>query len=186
MNKVEQLLNLKKEIEADKNLPLYGEANLVFGEGGRSDAEAEVMFIGEAPGFHEDKLGRPFVGQAGKLLDKLLADIKWPRESVYITNIVKRRPPGNRDPLPEEIAAYKPYLKKQIQIINPKIIAPLGRFAMNYFLPTAKISLDHGKAYTLRGKIIYPLYHPAAALRSTTVLKELENDFKKLPRLLKM
>lgn len=181
MTKVGQLENLKKEIEADGSLPLYGAANLVFGEG---NTDAEVMFIGEAPGFHEDKLGRPFVGQAGKLLDKLLAEIKWPRESVYITNIVKRRPPGNRDPLPEEIAAYKPYLTKQIQIIDPKIIAPLGRFAMNYFLPTAKISLDHGKAYTLRGKIIYPLYHPAAALRSAQVLKDLESDFKKLPMLL--
>jgi uracil-DNA glycosylase len=181
MSKQFELEKLKKEIEADASLPLFGQANLVFGEG---DAETEVMFIGEAPGFHEDKLSRPFVGQAGKLLDKLLADIKWPRESVYITNIVKRRPPGNRDPLPEEIAAYKPYLKKQIQIINPKIIAPLGRFAMNYFLPTAKISQDHGKAYTLRGKIIYPLDHPAAALRSTQVLKDLERDFRRLPKLL--
>ena len=170
---------LKKEMEADKNLPLFGHANLVFGEG---NPEAEIMFIGEAPGFHEDKLGRPFVGQAGKLLDKLLAEIKWPRGSVYITNIVKRRPPENRDPSPEEIAAYKPYLKKQIQIVDPKIIAPLGRFAMNYFLSNAKISQDHGKAYTLRGKIIYPLYHPAAALRSTTVLKDLEHDFRKLPK----
>jgi len=180
MNKREALEALKKEIKEDKNLPLYGEANLVFGEG---DPEAEVIFIGEAPGFHEDKLMRPFVGQAGKLLDKLLTEIKWPRESVYITNIVKRRPPGNRDPLPEEIAAYKLYLKKQIQIIDPKIIAPLGRFAMNYFLPIAKISQDHGKAYALRGKIIYPLYHPAAALRSTQVLKDLEADFRKLPAL---
>lgn len=182
MDKTEALDVLKKEIKEGKSLPLFGKANLVFGEG---DAEAEVMFIGEAPGFHEDKLKRPFVGQAGKLLDKLLAEIKWPRESVYITNIVKRRPPENRDPLPEEIAAYKPYLKKQIQIIDPKIIATLGRFAMNYFLPVAKISQDHGKAYTLRGKIIYPLYHPAAALRATAILKELETDFKKLPILLK-
>lgn len=174
-------MDLKQEMENDKSLPLFGEANLVFGEGAEG---AEVMFIGEAPGFHEDRLTRPFVGQAGKLLDKLLADIKWPRESVYITNIVKRRPPENRDPLPDEIAAYKPYLKKQIQIIDPKIIAPLGRFAMNYFLPTAKISLDHGKAYTLRGKIIFPLYHPAAAFRATAVLKDLEADFKKLPELL--
>ena len=147
MTKAGELENLKRGIEADKSLPLFGGANLVFGEG---DENAEVMFIGEAPGFHEDKLERPFVGQAGKLLDKLLAEIKWPRGSVYITNIVKRRPPENRDPSPEEIAAYKPYLKKQIQIVDPKIIAPLGRFAMNYFLSNAKISQDHGKAYTLR------------------------------------
>lgn len=181
MNKHEKLEALRKELEADKSLPLFGQANLVFGEG---DAEAEVMFIGEAPGFHEDRLSRPFVGLAGKLLDKLLADIKWPRESVYITNIVKRRPPENRDPLPEEIAAYKPYLKKQIQIIDPKIIAPLGRFAMNYFLPDFKISQSHGVCVILRGKIIYPLYHPAAALRATAILRELEADFKKLPKLL--
>jgi uracil-DNA glycosylase len=183
MSKAALLEKLKKEIEGDNALPLFGEAKLVFGEGNEN---AEVMFVGEAPGFHEDKLGRPFVGQAGKLLDKLLTQIKWPRESVYITNIVKRRPPENRDPFPDEIAEYKPYLKRQIQIINPKIIVPLGRFAMNYFLPNAKISLDHGKAYTLRGKIIYPLYHPAAALRATAVLKSLESDFKKLPKLLKM
>ena len=136
-------------------------------------------------GFNEDRLSRPFVGQAGKLLDKLLEKINWPRESVYITNIVKRRPPENRNPLPEEIEAYKPYLKKQIQIMNPKIIATLGRFAMNYFLPDFKISQSHGKVVILRGKIIYPLYHPAAALRATAILKELEADFKKLPALLK-
>ena len=182
MGKVEELEKLKREMEADKKLPLFGEANLVFGEG---DANAEVMFIGEAPGFHEDMLTRPFVGQAGKLLDKLLVEIKWPRDSVYITNIVKRRPPENRDPLPEEIETYKPYLKRQIQVINPKIIATLGRFAMNYFLPNFKISQSHGKGVVLRGKIIYPLYHPAAALRATAILKELENDFKKLPALLK-
>lgn len=197
-NKKEALRRLQNEIESDKNLPLYGGANLVFGEG---NINADIMFIGEAPGFHENKQMRPFVGQAGKLLDKLLAGIKCPRESVYVTNIVKRRPPENRDPLPDEISAYKPYLKKQIQIINPKIIAPLGRFAMNYFLPKAKISQAHGvssevllhpsEAAGARGTkegqmlIIYPLYHPAAALRSTAVLKDLEADFKKLPKLLK-
>ena len=182
MNKIEELEKLKREMEENKKLPLFGQANLVFGEG---DAGAEVMFIGEAPGVHEDRLSRPFVGQAGKLLDKLFVLINWPRESVYITNIVKRRPPENRDPLPEEIEAYKPYLKKQIQIISPKIIATLGRFAMNYFLPDFKISQSHGKGIVLRGKIIYPLYHPAAALRATAILKELEADFKKLPDLLK-
>ena len=182
MGKIEELEKLKREMEEDKKLPLFGAANLVFGEG---DAGAEAMFIGEAPGFNEDRLSRPFVGQAGKLLDKLLEKINWQRESVYITNIVKRRPPENRNPLPEEIEAYKPYLKKQIQIMNPKIIATLGRFAMNYFLPDFKISQSHGKVVILRGKIIYPLYHPAAALRATAILKELEADFKKLPALLK-
>src|SRR3989344_6077364 len=141
MDKEKALLDLKKEIEQDSALPLYGLSNLVFGEG---DPNAEVRFSGEAPGFHEGRLSRPFVGQAGKLLDKLLLKINWPRESVYITNIVKRRPPGNRDPLPSEIDAYKPYLERQIKIINPKIIATLGRYSMNYFLPEAKISRDHG------------------------------------------
>jgi len=180
--KQERLGALKKETEADKKLPLFGESNLVFGEG---DAYAKAMFIGEAPGFHENEQYRPFVGQAGKLLDNLLKEINWPRESVYITNIVKRRPPQNRDPLPEEIAAYKPYLKTQIQIIHPKVIATLGRFSMNYFLPEAKISRDHGKQFRIKDIVIYPLYHPAAALRSTSVLKELEEDFKKLPDIIR-
>lgn len=182
MNKEELLEQLKKEMEENLELPLYGSANLVFGEG-RSDAD--ILFIGEAPGFHEDRLSRPFVGQAGKLLDKLLAKISWPRESVYITNIVKRRPPGNRDPLPSEIDAYKPYLEQQIKIINPKIISTLGRYSMNYFLPDAKISRDHGVAQYAGEYLIYPLYHPAAALRATAVAKDLEEDFKKLPEILK-
>lgn len=179
--KQEKLDALKKEIEENKTLPLFGEANLVFGEG---DANAHVMFIGEAPGFHENEQRRPFVGQAGKLLDNLLKSISWPRNSVYITNIVKRRPPNNRDPLPDEIEAYKPYLARQIEIIQPNLIATLGRFSMNYFLPDAKISRDHGKLMRGASHSIYPLYHPAAALRSTTVLLELEEDFKKLPEIL--
>lgn len=172
---------LKKEIEDNASLPLAGEANLVFGEG---DPSARVMFIGEAPGFHENEQRRPFVGQAGKLLDVLLKEINLPRESVYITNIVKRRPPQNRDPLPEEINAYKPYLSRQIEIIQPKLIATLGRFSMNYFLPDIKISHDHGKLFHKGVLFIYPLYHPAAALRSTEVRKDLEVDFKKLPKAL--
>lgn len=182
MNKEESLLGLKKEIEENRALPLSGEANLVFGEG---SARAEVLFIGEAPGFHEDRLSRPFVGQAGKLLDKLLLMINWPRESVYITNIVKRRPPGNRDPLPSEIDAYKPYLERQIKIIDPKIIATLGRYSMNYFLPEAKISRDHGVPQFAGEYLVLPLYHPAAALRATAVLRDLETDFSKLPEILK-
>lgn len=182
MGKIEELEKLKNEIRVDKNLPLCGEANLVFGEG---DPDSKVMFIGEAPGFYENEQMRPFVGQAGKLLNNLLLQIGWKRESVYITNIVKRRPPQNRDPLPEEIEAYKPYLARQIEILNPKIIATLGRFSMNYFLPEAKISRDHAGKFNSGKYIIFPLYHPAAALRSTNVFKELEADFKKLPDLLK-
>ncbi len=182
MDKKNILEELKQEMDANMSLPLYGAANLVFGEG---DPDAKVLFIGEAPGFHEDRLMRPFVGQAGKLLDKMFLLVGWPRESVYITNIVKRRPPGNRDPMPEEINAYEPYLERQIEILNPKIIATLGRFSMNYFLPDAKISLQHGKPAYFGKYLIHPLYHPAAALRATAMLKALEEDFKKLPELLK-
>jgi DNA polymerase len=181
MDKSEELKRLEEETRSDGNLPLL-EASLVFGEGASG---AKVLFIGEAPGYHEDQQGRPFVGQAGKLLDKLIASVGWERKDVYITNIVKRRPPNNRDPLPEEIAAYAPYLKRQIEIIDPKIIATLGRFSMNYFLPETKISKDRGKAFVLKGKIIFPLYHPAAALRSTTVANDLTADFAKLPAVLR-
>ncbi len=177
MQKEEKLNELKKELEL-ADLPLKGSANLVFGEG---DINCALMFIGEAPGFNEDLQKRPFVGRAGQLLDKLIVEIGWKRPDVYITNIVKRRPPDNRDPLPEEIEAYKPYLARQIEIINPKVIATLGRFSMNYFLPFAKISRDHGKVFQAEGRIIFPLYHPAAALRATAVMEELKTDFKKLP-----
>ena len=146
------------------------------------DPDAEVMFIGEAPGFYEDKLKRPFVGRSGKLLDKLIEEIGWKREDVYITNIVKRRPPENRDPLQEEIEAYKPYLSRQIRIIDPKVIAPLGRFSMNYFLPNAKISKDQGKIFWMRDKIVMPIYHPAAALRSSSVLIAIKESFAKLKK----
>ncbi|MCL4405482.1 MAG: uracil-DNA glycosylase [Patescibacteria group bacterium] len=177
MNKAAALEELKREIAADKSLPLI-ESNLVFGEG---DPNAEVIFIGEAPGFYENQQGRPFVGRAGQLLDELLKEIDWKRSSVYITNIVKRRPPENRDPLPEEVTAYYPYLKKQIDIINPKLIVPLGRFSMNIFLPDAKISRDQGRVFRKGDWIIFPLYHPAAALRSTAVLEELRKKFGTLP-----
>ena len=186
MAKNEELKKLESEIAADTSLPLR-EANLVFGEG---NSDCDVMFIGEGPGANEDRLKRPFVGRAGQLLDTLIKEINWKREDVYITNIIKRRPPDNRDPLPEEIAAYSPYLSRQIEIINPKVIVCLGRFAMNYFLPDAKISRDHGKVFrdngppdlARRGRIIFPIYHPAAALRSTEMLNTLREDFKKLPK----
>jgi len=182
MTKKEALKNLEKEITGDKNLPLQ-ESNLVFGEG---NPEAGVMFIGEAPGQKEDELGRPFVGRAGKLLDKLIKEVGWRRGDVYITNIVKRRPPDNRDPLPEEIAAYKPYLSAQIEIINPLVIATLGRFSMNYFLPDAKITRDEGKVFKINGKFIYPLFHPAAALRSPdTMGAALRKSFLRLPAVIK-
>jgi len=177
MDKMTELKALEEKMRGDASLPLR-EANLVFGEG---NIDCDVMFIGEAPGQREDELQRPFVGRAGQLLDKLILGIGWKREDVYITNIVKRRPPGNRDPLPEEIEAYKPYLAEQIRIIHPKIIATLGRFSMNYFLPMAKITRDEGKVFRFGGMLLIPLFHPAAALRSTETLKALEASFRKLP-----
>ncbi len=179
MDKTEALRKLEEEIAADHSLPLCG-SNLVFGEG---NIDAEVMFIGEAPGFHEDRLKRPFVGRGGQLLDELIKSIGWKREDVYISNIIKRRPPENRDPLPEEIVAYSPYLARQIEIINPKVIATLGRFSMNYFLPLAKITRDQGKVFKVNGRVLVPLFHPAAALRSTEVLNRLKESFKKLPEI---
>jgi uracil-DNA glycosylase family 4 len=179
MEKKQALQELESEMVSDKALPL--QTNLVFGEG---NSNCEVMFIGEAPGFHEDQQKRPFVGRGGQLLDECIKSIGWKREDVYITNIVKRRPPENRDPLPEEIAAYKPYLKRQIQIIDPKIIVPLGRFAMNYFLPDAKIMRDQGRAFRLNGKLVVPILHPAAALRAPEMMKMFRESFKNLPKII--
>lgn len=174
------LQKLKEEIIADKNLPLA--TNLVFGEG---NPDCEVLFIGEAPGLVEDKQIRPFVGRSGQLLRKCIRELGWKEEDVYITNIVKRRPPDNRDPLPEEIAAYKPYLSRQIEIINPKIIATLGRFSMNYFLPNGKITRDQGKLFKSGNWFIAPMFHPSAALRSPIMMREFQKNFKNLPKMLK-
>ncbi|PIR98364.1 MAG: hypothetical protein COT88_02060 [Candidatus Colwellbacteria bacterium CG10_big_fil_rev_8_21_14_0_10_41_28] len=181
MAKSSNLEDLRQELADDRSLPLRG-ANLVFGEG---DPSAKVLFVGEAPGFHEDQQQRPFVGRSGKLLDKMLEDIGWKRENVYITNVVKRRPPENRDPLPEEIAAYTPYLERQISIIDPKIIVTLGRFAMSHISPQGKISRDQGKVFWWKERIFMPMYHPAAALRSTSVLEDLKKSFQKLPKIIK-
>lgn len=181
--KERQLKQLEAEIAADRSLPLYDNANLVFGEG---NVDCDVMFIGEAPGANEDRLKRPFVGRGGQLLDDAIKNLGWKREDAYITNIVKRRPPENRDPLPEEIAAYQPYLTRQIAIIKPKLIVTLGRFSMNYFLPAAKITRDHGRPFTAPegGWKIFPVYHPAAALRSTQMMLTFREDFKKIPAVL--
>ncbi len=180
MDKASELKKLEQEIAADNTLPLR-EANLVFGEG---NPESETVFIGEAPGKNEDEQKRPFVGRAGQLLRQCIRDINWKEEDVYITNIVKRRPPENRDPLPNEIESYKPYLTRQLAIIKPKIIVALGRFSMNYFLPDAKISRDHGKIFRFNDFLLYPIYHPAAALRSTQMKEEFEKNFKELPQIL--
>ncbi|MCK4588242.1 uracil-DNA glycosylase [Candidatus Woesebacteria bacterium] len=185
--KQKALDKLKRKMNKDETLPLRKEAtNLVFGEG---DSDAKVMFIGEGPGYWEDQKGLPFVGNAGAFLNQLLQSIKLPREHVFITNVVNYRPPGNRDPLPEEIAAFSPYIDKMIEIIKPKMIVTLGRFSMAKFLPGVKISDVHGKLYTMDWKereiIIVPMYHPAAGLRNGEIKRRTVEDFQKLPEILK-
>lgn len=181
MDKTVELEKLKQKIIKDKTLPLQ-ESNLVFGEG---NPDCEILFIGEAPGFNEDVQKRPFVGRAGQLLRSNIRKLGWKEEGVYITNIVKRRPPENRDPSEEEIEKYKPYLSRQIEIINPKIIVPLGRFSMNYFLPTAKITRDQGKLFKTGEFFVLPLLHPAAALRGNENMRMFEESFKKIPEALR-
>ena len=180
MTKNEELTSLKKKMEEDMSLPLRsGATQLVFGEG---NPDARVYFLGEGPGYHEDKLGRPFVGMAGKLLDQTLKEIGLERKNVYISNVVRFRPPENRDPEPQEIAAFQPYVDEEIRIINPEIIVTLGRFSMGKFLLNVKISAVHGKPFFVEflGKemLVIPMYHPAAALRRGEVLKDFKEDFK--------
>ena len=142
------------------------------------------LFIGEGPGFHEDQQGRPFVGPAGKLLEELLALIGLTRQDVYIANVVKCRPPGNRDPLPGEIQACRKYLDQQIRLLDPAVIVTLGRFSMARFLPGATISKIHGIPRPWGHRTIFPMYHPAAALHQGNLRRFLEEDIRKLPDLL--
>jgi DNA polymerase len=142
------------------------------------------MFIGEAPGFHEDQQGRPFVGAAGKFLDELLDSIGFKREQVFIANVIKCRPPGNRDPLPEEIEACQPFLDRQIALIQPKLIVTLGRFSMARAFPKARISQIHGQPRKIDGVVYYPMYHPAAALHQPSLRRTVEEDMRRIPEIL--
>jgi len=155
--------------------------NAVPGEGAE---DADIMFIGEAPGWHEDQQGRPFVGPAGQFLDKLLASIGLKREQVYITNVIKDRPTANRDPLPVEIQNCRPYLERQIAIIKPRLIVTLGRYSMAMFFPGKSISKIHGTALRRDGIIYYAMYHPAAALHQQSLRQTIEEDMRKIPSLL--
>lgn len=187
MNKVQALQNIREQLEADyKKLPLVSSAkDTVPGEG---NPHAEILFIGEAAGRNEALLRRPFVGLAGKLVDKQLEAIGIPRKEVYISNVVKCRPPDNRDPLPEEIAAFAPYLNREIEILDPKLIVTLGRFSMGKFIPDVKISIIHGRLHKVKfqGKMrfVLPFYHPAAALRQGKVMDMFIADFQKIPNIL--
>ena len=148
---------------------------------GEGSPTAKIFFIGEGPGFHEDKQGRPFVGPSGHLLDELLASINLKRSDVFITNVVKCRPPENRDPLPVEIKACSDYLDRQIATINPLVIVTLGRFSMAKFFAGEKISAIHGRPRKTAGRIVIPMFHPAAALRTESYKIALREDFKKIP-----
>jgi len=167
------------EVKACTQCKLHlGAKNGVPGEG---PAAAEIMFIGEGPGFHEDQQGRPFVGAAGKFLEELLAAIGLQRADVFIANVVKHRPPGNRDPEPDEIAACAPFLDRQIAAFNPVVIVTLGRYSMAKFFPNAKISAIHGQARLVNGRLVVAMFHPAAALHQQSLRQTLIDDFKKLP-----
>lgn len=186
MNKKQQLDKLKQKMLKDDGLPLKdGATNLVFGDGNPS---AEILFIGEGPGRWEDEKGLPFVGNSGALLNQLLASIKLPREEVFITNVVHYRPPNNRDPLPEELVAFKPYLDEIIRIIDPKVIVTLGRFSMAKFFPDVTIGIVHGKPCKTEWKtkkiVVVPMYHPAAGLRNGEFKRRLFEDFKRIPEVL--
>jgi len=164
-----------------------GRTNAVPGEG---SPDTEVVLIGEAPGFNEDRLGRPFIGRAGDLLVKLLGSIEWRRDDVFITNVVKCRPPDNRDPEPDEVAACAPFLKRQLEILDPALIVTLGRHSMGRFMPGARIGQDHGTTAAVdpasgaRDATVFAMYHPAAALRGAEVERQSFDDIGHAPQVL--
>jgi uracil-DNA glycosylase len=181
------LVDLYREASGCVRCPLHkGRTKVVFGSG---NANADLVFVGEAPGMHEDLQGLPFVGRAGKLLDQLLGEVGLQRSDVFITNVLLCRPPGNRDPQPDEIDTCKPYLHRKIELIEPKVICTLGNFATKLLTRSQRgITSVHGRpqVHELGGRTVrlFPIYHPAAALRSTRTLEELREDFAKLPALL--
>lgn len=183
MNAEETLAQIASEVAVCTNCELHhSRKKAVPGEG---PAHAEIMFIGEGPGFHENEQGRPFVGAAGQFLDQLLQQAGVTRADVWIGNVVKCRPPGNRDPLPEELSACDAYLERQIKAINPSIIVTLGRFSMGKFMPGAKISQVHGQMRKVGNRYVIAMFHPAAALHQASLKPAILADFAKLPELLK-
>jgi uracil-DNA glycosylase family 4 len=173
------LEEIAREIEVCQRCPLGNLRNrAVPGEG---PANAEVLFIGEAPGWHEDQQGRPFVGPAGQFLTQLLALAGLRREEVFITNIIKSRPPNNRDPLPAEIEACRPWLDAQIEALKPRLVVTLGRYSAARYFPREPMSRIHGQVFQRDGLVVVPMYHPAAALHQNTLRATIEADFRKLP-----
>lgn len=188
MNKVsdkqKELDKIKQQILDDDVTPdlAAGATQLVFGDG---SPDAEVVFVGEAPGKNEDQQGLPFVGAAGRFLEEMLKGIGMERAQVYITNIVKYRPPNNRDPYPDEKAAFLPYLKAQLEVIKPKLVVPLGRHSMEVLLPAGlKISQCHGQAKRYKNQVYMPMFHPAAALYNGAMRQTLIDDFSRIPAVL--
>lgn len=181
--KAKELQKIADDVELCKLCSLYKTATR--GVPGEGNPEAELLFVGEGPGQKEDELGRPFVGAAGKLLEELLQHVGLTRNDVYIANVIKHRPPGNRDPLPDELEACWPYLRRQIEVIQPKIIVLLGRHALERFLPGKAISQVRGRAYRVGGTVYFAMYHPAAALYQGSLKQTLFNDMAKLPAVLK-
>lgn len=183
MTKAKKLEELKQQILGNKVCPELAASatQLVMGDG---NPDADIVFIGEAPGKQEDEQGLPFVGASGKFLNEMLESIGLERKDVYITNIVKYRPPNNRDPLPQEKAYFLSYLEQQLDIIGPKLIITLGRHSMNMFLPELKISQEHGQPKRKNGVVYLPLYHPAAALYNGSMRQVLLDDFAKVPEIL--
>jgi uracil-DNA glycosylase family 4 len=182
MNADEALAQISKEVAVCTKCPLqHSRKHAVPGEG---PATSEIMLIGEGPGFHENEQGRPFVGAAGNFLNELLAQAGLKRSDVWIGNVVKCRPPNNRDPMPEELAACNNYLERQIQAINPKIIITLGRYSMGKYMPGAKISNIHGQMRRIGERFVIAMFHPAAALHQGSLKPAIMADFAKLPQLL--
>ncbi len=177
-----ELETLAAQVVKCTKCPLHrGRTHAVPGEGSE---DAQIMFVGEAPGFHEDQQGRPFVGAAGQFLDELLGSIGLKRGDVYITNVIKCRPPGNRDPLPQEISACEPYLNRQIELIQPTVVVTLGRFSMARAFPDARISRIHGEPRKIDGVVYYPMYHPAAALHRPSLRSIVEEDVRRIPEMI--
>lgn len=181
--KTRALQKIADEVETCRLCPLYQTSTR--GVPGEGNPDADILLVGEGPGQKEDELGRPFVGAAGKLLEELLQHIGLTRSDVYIANVVKHRPPGNRDPLPDEVEACWPYLKRQMEIIEPAIIVLLGRHALARFLPGKAIGQVRGRAYRVGRTVYFPMYHPAAALYQGSLRDTLFQDMEKLPPLLK-
>ena len=178
-----ELERLEEEVRACTRCDLHLTANK--GVPGDGPADADIMLVGEAPGFNEDKQGRPFVGAAGRFLDDLLGVAGLKRQDVYITNVIKHRPPNNRDPLPNELAACVPYLQRQIELISPRLIITLGRFSLGTFFPGSMISKVHGEIREKDGRYYFAMYHPAAALHQDKLRQTLIDDMKKLGEFIK-